>query len=301
MRLAHLHLPSTTPFARVSALQQTLTTRFLTHKKLASPGSISSQETSQTNDLVAKATPPPPDPTIITFSPNPVYTTGRRDLPPSNTCQPDIKNLSLPPALEPIRSILSPGPNGQPAKAEYHPTLRGGQTTYHGPGQMVAYTILDLKRLGLTPRCHIRVLENSVIDLLKRYGVNGFVTEDPGVWVNDSSSGSGSGSGSGSAPKKITAVGVHLRRNISSFGVGLNVTQDPLWFFKQIVACGLEGKEVTSLEGVGVSGVGVDEVAQGFVEGFVNRVNQDFACGESASGEKIEEVYSVNEEDLLRG
>jgi Lipoate-protein ligase B len=86
--------------------------------------------------------------------------------------------------------------------AEYVPTLRGGQTTYHGPGQMVAYTILDLKRLGLTPRCHIRVLENSVIDLLKRYGVKGFVTEDPGVWVNDAET-----------AKKITAVGVHLRRN----------------------------------------------------------------------------------------
>lgn len=291
MRLAHLHLPHTTPFARVSAIQQALTTRFLTHKKLASPGSISSQETAHTNDLVAKATPPPPDPTIITFSPNPVYTTGRRDLPPSNTCPPDLKNLSLPPALEPIRSILTPGPDGAPPKAEYHPTLRGGQTTYHGPGQMVAYTILDLKRLGLTPRCHIRVLENSVIDLLKRYGVNGFTTEDPGVWVQNNGS---------SVPSKITAVGVHLRRNISSFGVGLNVTQEPMWFFKQIVACGLEGKEATSLEGVGVAGVGIDEVAQGFVDGFVQRINQDFACGEGASGEKIQEVYSVNEDDLLR-
>lgn len=150
---------------------------------------------------------------------------------------------------------------------------------------MVAYTILDLKRLGLTPRCHIRVLENSVIDLLKRYGVKGFVTEDPGVWVNDGEA------------KKITAVGVHLRRNISSFGVGLNVTNEPLWFLKQIVACGLEGKEATSLEEVGVS-AGVDEVASGFVECFVKRVNEDFAC-DGASGEKIEEVYSVREEDLM--
>lgn len=73
-----------------------------------------------------------------------------------------------------------------------------------------------------------------------------------------------------------------------------------MWFFKQIVACGLEGKEATSLEGVGVTGVSVDEVAQGFVEGFVSRVNADFTCGEGASGEKIKEVYMVNEEDLLR-
>ena len=149
---------------------------------------------------------------------------------------------------------------------------------------MVAYTILDLKRLGLTPRCHIRVLENSVIDLLAGYGVKGFTTEDPGVWV-------------GEGPKKITAVGVHLRRNISSFGIGLNVTEEPMWFFKQIVACGLEGKEVTSLQGVGVEAK-VDDVAEGFVERFVNRVNADFACGVNA-GEKIDEVYRVREEDLL--
>ncbi|KAJ5646325.1 Octanoyltransferase [Penicillium lividum] len=290
MRLAHLHLPNTTPFARVSSLQQALTTRFLAHKKLASPASILSQTDLKTN-LPGNAHPPPPDPTIITFSPNPVYTTGRRDLPPSNTCPNSPTNhLSLPPPLEPIRSILTPSGANAPL-AEYHPTLRGGQTTYHGPGQMVAYTILDLRRLGLTPRCHIRVLENSVIDVLKRYGVNGFTTADPGVWVQDPAS-------AGTA-KKITAVGVHLRRNISSFGIGLNVTEEPMWFFKQIVACGLEGKEATSLEGVGVHGVGVDDVASEFVERFVERINRDFACGEK-NGEKIEEIYQVQEEDLLR-
>ncbi|KAJ5703315.1 Octanoyltransferase [Penicillium malachiteum] len=258
MRLAHLHLPHTTPFARVSELQQALTTRFLTHKKARRVNIFSNRAY--------------------------IYTTGRRDLPPSNTCSLSTSNLSLPPPLEPIRALLTPsGPNNVPM-AEYHPTLRGGQTTYHGPGQMVAYTILDLRRLGLTPRCHIRVLENSVIDVLKQYGVKGFTTEDPGVWVQD-----------GPAAKKITAVGVHLRRNISSFGVGLNVTNEPMWFLKQIVACGLEGKEATSLEGAGVSGVTVDEVANNFVERFVERVNRDFAP------EKIKEVYPVQEDDLLHG
>lgn len=297
MRLAHLHLPHTTPFARVSDLQQTLTTRFLTHKKLSSPGCLASQTaqpTNHTSTLPHHAHPPPPDPTIITFTPNPVYTTGRRDLPPSNTCPNSPDRLSLPPALEPIRPLLTPS-GTSPPKAEYHPTLRGGQTTYHGPGQMVAYTILDLKRFGLTPRCHIRVLENSVIDLLAKYGVRGFTTSDPGVWVRQPGGGE-----TEAPPKKITAVGVHLRRNISSFGIGLNVTEEPMWFFRQIVACGLEGREATSLEGVGVGGVGVEEVARGFVEEFVSRVNADFACGGKGVGEKIEEVYEVREEDLLR-
>ncbi|CAG8893968.1 unnamed protein product [Penicillium nalgiovense] len=296
MRLAHLHLPHTTPFSRVSHLQQTLTTRLLTHKKLASPGSISSQESSNPSATLGK-TPPRPRPDNHHLHPKPRLH-HRPPRPPTFKHKPTLHDKPNPLTTTcPRTNPIPPHPDGtKPAKAEYHPTLRGGQTTYHGPGQMVAYTILDLKRLGLTPRCHIRVLENSVIDLLKSYGVEGFTTEDPGVWVNPVS---GSGSGSALQPKKITAVGVHLRRNISSFGIGLNVTDEPMWFFKQIVACGLEGKEATSLQGVGVPGLEVGDVAAAFVEKFVSRVNADFACGENSPGEKIDEVYQVREEDLL--
>ncbi|RAK76651.1 lipoyl(octanoyl) transferase LIP2 [Aspergillus fijiensis CBS 313.89] len=328
MRLAHIHYPDLTSFTRISHLQQTLTTRLLTHKKLLSSA----------NDTTTPP-PPPPDPTIITFTPHPVYTTGRRDLPPSNTSprdttttagaapsstkepqpQPQPHNtlsLSLPPPLEQIRPLLippTPYPTppsfprspGSPEKAEYHPTLRGGQTTYHGPGQMVAYTILDLRRLGLTPRCHIRLLENSVIDVLASYGVRGLVTEDPGVWVHPPAPLPGqqrhnTGTDDAQLPHKITAVGVHLRRNISSFGIGFNVTQEPMWWFRQIVACGLEGREATSLAGVGVR-TDIPTVAGRFVEAFVRRVNRDFAVqGGKGKGEGIEEVYTVAEEDLLR-
>ncbi|KAL5358151.1 hypothetical protein BJX96DRAFT_182730 [Aspergillus floccosus] len=273
-----------TSFTRVSNLQQTLTTRLLAHKK--------HQDT----------TIPPPDPTIITFTPNPVYTTGRRDLPPSNTT-PQTASLSLPPSLEPIRSLLTaPNASSSPSagKAEYHPTLRGGQTTYHGPGQMVAYTILDLRRLGLTPRCHIRLLENSVVDVLRGFGVQGLITEDPGVWVSPPAQRAGTGRGT-ELPRKITAVGVHLRRNISSYGIGFNVTDEPMWYFRQIVACGLEGREATSLQGLGVQGASVDSVAELFVRAFVQRVNADFACGGARAGEGIEGVYAASEEELLRG
>ncbi|KAL4997653.1 hypothetical protein BDV10DRAFT_89833 [Aspergillus recurvatus] len=291
MRLAHLHFPDITSFTRVAALQQTLTTRLLAHKKLAHSPTANA------------ATPPPPDPTIITFTPNPVYTTGRRDLPPSNTSPSASKTLSLPPALETIRSLLTPpesssSHNEATPVAEYHPTLRGGQTTYHGPGQMVAYTILDLRRMGLSPRCHIRLLENSVVDVLRSYELEGLITEDPGVWVPRSSS-SSPDSNSDELPSKITAVGVHLRRNISSYGIGFNVTEEPMWFLRQIVACGLEGREATSLEGQGVKGVSIEEVAGRFVDAFVRRVNSDFACGGNALGEKIEEVYKVGERDLV--
>lgn len=290
MRLAHLHLPNITPFARVSGLQQTLANRLLAYKKAAALPS-SHKSTVTHIDTLPSA---PPDPTIITFTPNPVYTTGRRDLLPSNTSPSQSQSasvLSLPPSLEPVRSLIT-STNGSP-RAEYHPTLRGGQTTYHGPGQLVAYTILDLHRLGLTPRSHIRLLERSVIDVLGSFGIRGFVTEAPGVWVSDQKS-------SQNEPKKITAVGVHLRRNISSYGIGFNVTEEPMWFFQQIVACGLEGREATSLEGQGVRGVTMEEVAEKFVNAFVTRLNTDFCCS-GAKGERIESVQRVEEEDILRG
>lgn len=300
MRLAHLHLPNITPFNTVSQLQQTLTLRHLAYKKAVS---LSSSSTSPTE--------PQPDPTIITFTPNPVYTTGRRDLPPSNTSSPSDQlpslELSLPPSLEPIRHLLDPNvPSTAEGgrKAEYHPTLRGGQTTYHGPGQLVAYTVLDLRRMGLSPRCHISLLEKSVIDLLARYGVTGFTTSDPGVWVNPIAA-RNEGSG-GKEARKITAVGVHLRRHISSFGIGLNVTDEPMWYFKQIVACGLEGKEATSLAGQGVRFDSqkneeevMREVAEGFVDAFVKRFEVDFPVDkEGKRREGIEKVYKIGVEDV---
>ncbi|EED13854.1 pyridoxamine phosphate oxidase, putative [Talaromyces stipitatus ATCC 10500] len=297
MRLAHLHLPNITPFNTVSQIQQTLTLRHLAYKKAVSTPTSTSTI--------------PPDPTIITFTPNPVYTTGRRDLPPSNTSSPSDPTpsleLSLPPSLEPIRHLLDPtqpSPSSssssssgqQTRKAEYHPTLRGGQTTYHGPGQLVAYTILDLRRLGLSPRCHISLLERSVIDLLDRYRVRGFTTSDPGVWVASKDDGEA---------RKITAVGVHLRRHISSYGIGLNVTQEPMWFFKQIVACGLEGKEATSLEGEGVTFPSekmeeevMSEVADGFVDSFVRRLEGDFPVGKGGRRDGVESVYKIGIEDV---
>lgn len=288
MRLAHLHLPNITPFSQVSKIQDTLTSRLLASKN--HPGHA-------------------PDPTIITFTPNPVYTTGRRDLPPSNTQSKSRggSQLLLPAALEPIRSLLrSPTSTGKDASsssssaiAEYHPTLRGGQTTYHGPGQLVAYTILDLRRFGLTPRCHIRLLENSVVDVLQTFGVKALLTDDPGVWVQSESS-----KAVGLPPKKITAVGVHLRRNITSYGIGFNVSEEPMWFFRQIVACGLEGREATSLEGAGVPGASIEDVAGRFVKAFVGRVNNRDSvstCGKpsgAGSGERIDSVYSISETDL---
>ncbi|EEP75674.1 lipoyl(octanoyl) transferase [Uncinocarpus reesii 1704] len=285
MRLAHLHIPNLIPFTHASRLQQTLVSRLLTYKKLS--------DLSDSQPTLA-----PPDPTILTFTPYPVYTTGRRDLPPpsdTSISHTTTKPPWLPAPLEPIRPILT----ASPPLAEYHATLRGGQTTYHGPGQLVAYTILDLRRLRIGPRAHIRLLEETVLDVLASHGVQGILSDDPGVWVAPSSTKAANWiENNAFAARKIAAVGVHLRRFVSSYGVGLNITEEPMWYFRQIVACGLEGRDATSLEGQGVQVKGgIEEVAKRFVQAFVGRLNEGTASG--GVGPKIDEIFEIEEKDVL--
>jgi lipoyl(octanoyl) transferase 2 len=217
--LRHLHLPSITPFTRAQHLQSALVSQFLSYKAAASSASPVS------------ALPPAPVPTLLTFTPTPVYTTGRRELGTLTPSQ--IASLKEP--LSNIRRDHDPELN----VAAVEETLRGGQITYHGPGQLVIYPILDLKGLyssvwprGLTARCYVNLLEETTIRTLAHFEVRGRRTDNPGVWVDDDT--------------KIAALGVHLRRNITSYGVGLNVDTELRWF-DRIVACGLEGKKTTSM------------------------------------------------------
>lgn len=213
MLLRHLHIPGLTAYTHASKIQSKLVSALLAHK--ANPSTI-----------------PAPYPTVITAEFRPVYTCGRREI---GTVSEEQKEY-----------LTAPTPLG---RAEFHEALRGGQTTFHGPGQLVAYPILDLKRHGLTPRCYVHFLESCVIETCAQYGVATQRTENPGVWVDDM--------------HKICAVGVHLRRNVSSHGIGLNVSTDLGWF-ERIVACGLEGKGTTSLQRQGVE-IGVDEASEVFV------------------------------------
>jgi lipoyl(octanoyl) transferase len=116
-------------------------------------------------------------------------------------------------------------------------TDRGGDITYHGPGQLVAYPILDLNALGLNLHAYMRFLEQIAIDVCARFGVPaGRDDSATGVWVG----------GSG-AEAKICAIGVRVRKWITMHGLALNVTTN-LDHFGLIVPCGLVGRPVTSLE-----------------------------------------------------
>lgn len=123
---------------------------------------------------------------------------------------------------------------------------RGGQVTYHGPGQLIAYVMLDLKRCGIGPRELVRRLEGAIIALLAELGIAAERRAGaPGVYV-------------GAA--KIAALGLRIRRGISFHGLSLNVDAD-LAPFSRINPCGYRGLEVTSLKVLGAS-FGCAEIAR---------------------------------------
>lgn len=134
--------------------------------------------------------------------------------------------------------IFTQGQNGHPQHVlqagdiAVIKTDRGGQVTYHGPGQLLAYILLDLKRKKFTVRDLVSRLEKSVIDLLAEYSVTAIAKCDaPGVYVND---------------KKICSVGLRIRRGCSFHGLALNVEMD-LSPFSRIHPCGFPTLEMTQL------------------------------------------------------
>lgn len=294
MRLAHVHFKGPISYARSLALQNALIERHFSYKdwirgntkKLdgygtagiaghspsttdhhpdtAEPSNGGDQAPPAAASLGGHSTQPkeggtretntPPDATVITFSTTPTYTVGRR-------------HLQTNPISKTQQSFLSAS-----GAATFHASPRGGLLTYHAPGQLTGYVVGDLRRFGITPRCWVRLLENSVMRTCAAFGVeNTTRTDDPGVWIRDSD-------------RKICAIGVQVSRGITSHGVGLNVfdhaispaaagdgdgdgerypfTKEQLaspsyepttrgylsWGFSRIVACGLEGKSVTWMD-----------------------------------------------------
>lgn len=117
-------------------------------------------------------------------------------------------------------------------------TDRGGDVTFHGPGQVVCYPIVDLNRVGLRLHPYMRLLEQAVIDTLAEYGLTGIRDETAtGVWIPDDD---------GTPHRKIAAMGVRVRKWVTLHGLALNVTTDPS-YFGLIVPCGLAGRPITTM------------------------------------------------------
>ena len=137
------------------------------------------------------------------------------------------------------------------AGIQFFPTDRGGDVTYHGPGQLVAYPIMDLREWKRDVGAFVRGVEQTMIDTLAEYGIEaGRIPKLTGVWVGE---------------RKIGAIGVHISRWVTSHGLALNVNTD-MSYFQYIVPCGL-AKPVTSMAQLGVR-VTREEVARALAAHF---------------------------------
>jgi len=152
------------------------------------------------------------------------------------------------------------------AGIEFHRSDRGGDVTYHGPGQIVGYAIVDLREWKRDVVAYVRGLEQVLIDALAEFGIA--AAREPGatgVWTTTTDDTEPNGSRA-----KIAAIGVHISRWVTSHGFALNLDTD-LNYFRYIVPCGLT-KPVTSMRGLGWSGkagiAGRDEVTAALGRSF---------------------------------
>lgn len=167
---------------------------------------------------------------LILTEHNPVYTVGIRTKNYSKDDEDKLKRLG----------------------ADFYKTNRGGLITFHGPGQLVAYPIINLKNFEPSVRWYVCHIEKTIIDLCKKHGIAARTTEDTGVWVDN---------------RKICAIGIHASRYITSHGLALNCNTDLSWY-QHIVPCGLEGKEVTSLSKELAEDVSIDNITPKFLASF---------------------------------
>ncbi|KAK9366398.1 hypothetical protein V1509DRAFT_666185 [Lipomyces kononenkoae] len=194
--LKHINIsPTRIAYSTGAAIQDVLVKNYLDSKRIP--------------DIV-----PRPVPTVLTMEFLPVYTFGRR--------QHDAESMQK---IEQLKRMVP--------EAATVVTMRGGQTTFHGPGQLVAYPIIDLREFNLSSKCYVRMLEDTTIELLKGFGLRAKTTENTGVWLSSS--------------EKVASIGVHLRRYITSHGVAINASTD-LSYFDQIVACGLPESKAISIK-----------------------------------------------------
>jgi len=134
------------------------------------------------------------------------------------------------------------------AEVEIVETDRGGKSTYHGPGQLVCYPILDLKRHGRDVKQYVRNLEEAIVKTLAAFSLEGERIEGlTGVWFQR-------------PPRKVASIGVHVSRWITTHGYALNVDLDPAPFTDWITACGLEDAAFTTVAHEAGRAVTVGEV-----------------------------------------
>lgn len=173
--------------------------------------------------------------------------------------------------------------------ADFITATRGGLLTYHGPGQLVGYPLIDLSRFTPTMgvRDYVCRLQRSLEHYLRDiHGIGSIPSEHTGVFL--------------SANTKIASIGVHVRHRLTTHGFALNVTKEPLSWFEQIVACGLDNVQATSIETAKGTKVSMDEVV-GRLVGTLGRIYEREmvpldVSGEGSAEEGIQELEKIARE-----
>lgn len=152
--------------------------------------------------------------------------------------------------------------------AAYYKTDRGGDITYHGPGQLVGYPILDLERMGMGLKDYVHALEQTVIDTVAAFGIDGERSHGAtGVWLPaDARSGL----------RKISAIGVRSSHFVTMHGFSLNVAPQ-MEYFSYINPCGFTDRGVTSMEKELGESVSMEEVKQAYANNFSRIFGVEFA------------------------
>jgi lipoyl(octanoyl) transferase len=143
---------------------------------------------------------------------------------------------------------------------KFYKTNRGGDITYHGPGQIVCYPILDLDNFFTDIHKYLRFLEETIILTLKDYEIDGKRSEnETGVWLNPNSIDA----------RKICAMGVKASRWVTMHGLALNVNND-LSYFENIIPCGIRGKSITSIAQECEKNIQIESVKKKILKNFLN-------------------------------
>ncbi|MEM3671367.1 MAG: lipoyl(octanoyl) transferase LipB [Thermoprotei archaeon] len=153
---------------------------------------------------------------------------------------------------------------------------RGGDVTYHGPGQLVAYPVVSLTRLSLTLRDYVRALEEIGILCARKFGVAASRVEGKtGVWVGD---------------RKIASIGVAVERWITYHGIAFNVNTD-LTFFGMINPCGMSASVMTSLKALTHTEIPMEKVKNAFIEAYSHVMSHDIRPANKEEEFLVREVW----------
>ena len=177
--------------------------------------------------------------TVLLLEHPPVVTLGRRT---------EVGELHIPPS----------------ADVEIVETDRGGKSTYHGPGQLVCYSIFDLTRHGQDVKKYCRDLEEALIRTLAPFGLEATRIEGlTGIWLER-------------PPRKIASIGIHISKWVTTHGYALNVDLDPAPFTEWITACGIEDAQFTTIAGELRRAVAIDEVRPHALNALAEVFDLDF-------------------------